>query len=89
MATSAVNLVDAIADVIPRIAQARTATLRVGKVISVVTGVATVQVGAAVSGSTPITIKARYHTNYTPVVNDVVSLLTDRDVWLVLGKLVK
>ena len=87
MATKSVNLVDAIADVIPRIARARTATLRVGKVISVAAGVATVQVGADAVDAVPVTIKARYHTYYVPVVNDIVSLLNDRDAWLVVGKL--
>jgi hypothetical protein len=82
MATNPVNLVDAVAEIVPRIAKERTATLRTGKVASVTGGVAKVNIG----GSTT-TISARFHTYYTPVVGDVVSLITQRDVWLILGKL--
>lgn len=83
MATNPVNLVDAIADVIPRIAQARTATLRIGKITALATGVATVQVG----GSTGGTVKARYFVGYTPVVGHIVALITEKDVWLILGRI--
>lgn len=82
MATNPVNMVDAVAEIVPRIAKERTATLRVGKVVSVTGGVAMVNVGGS---TTPV--RARFHTFYTPVANDVVSLITERDIWLILGKL--
>lgn len=82
MATSPVNLVDAVAEIVPRIAKARTATLRVGKVASVTGGVAKVNVGGSA-----IAISARFHTYYVPVVGDMVSMITQRDVWVILGKL--
>jgi len=88
MATNPVNLVDAIADTIPRISRARTATIRVGKVISTSAGQADVQVGAATtSGGTAITIKARYFVGYAPAAGHIVALITEKDVWLILGRI--
>lgn len=89
MATNPVNLIDAIADTIPRISRARTATIRVGKVtIASVAGQVTVQVGGAVNASgQPATIKARYLMGYVPTVGDIVALVTEKDVWLILGRI--
>lgn len=84
MATNPVNLVDAIADVIPRIATARTATLRTGRVVSVTGGTAMVALGGAVDADA---IACRFHTFYTPVVGHIVSLITEKDVWLIMGQL--
>lgn len=89
MATNPVNLIDAIADTIPRISRARTATMRIGKVTAAsVNGQVTVQVGGAVdTQGQPITIKARYLVGYTPSAGHVVALITEKDAWVILGRL--
>lgn len=89
MATGPINLIDAIAETIPRISRARTATIRVGKVtVASVAGQVTVQVGGAINDvGQPVTIKARYLVGYTPAVNDIVALITEKDVWLILGRI--
>lgn len=89
MGTNPVNLVDAIADMIPRISTARTATIRVGKVTAAsVAGQVAVQVGGAInSQGQAVTVMARYLVGYTPTVGHVVALVTEKDVWLILGRL--
>ena len=84
MATSSVNLIDAIADAIPRGARSRSAVLRIGTVVSVSGQWCMVRVG---SNNDADAVMAGYHTFYTPAAGKVVSLINDGDRWLVLGEI--
>lgn len=82
MAQQRINLIDAIAERQTRAARSRSAVLRIGKVLAApANNLVQVQVG---DGS----VYAGYHVSpaYTPAVNDVVSVLNDRGIWLILGK---
>lgn len=81
MGTRSVNMVDAVATMVPRLARARSAVLRIGTISgTAAAGLVEVEVGAG-------TIVAGYHTTYVPAIGDVVSLINDRDIWLVIGPL--
>lgn len=74
-------MVDAVATVVPRLARARSAVLRIGVVsATAAAGIVEVDVGGGV-------VEAGYHTNYVPAIGDTVSLINDRDMWLVVGPL--
>lgn len=80
MAANPVNMVDAVAVVVPRLARNRSAVLRFGVVVSAPTaGRVSVKVSA-------ITWPMRYIVGGALVANDWVAVLNDGDRWLVLGK---
>lgn len=82
MATRSMNIVDAIADTVPRIARARTAVIRFGRVSTAPSaGLVGVTIGTGV-------IKCNYLASATLAVNDWVCVLSDADRWIVLGKVV-
>lgn len=79
MATNPVNLVDAVSTVASRYNRTRSAVVRVGTVTAVgTTGTATVTVAGG-------TLNVRYHVDAKPAVGDVVTLLNDRDIWVIIG----
>lgn len=80
MAARNVNMVDAIADMIPRLARARTSVIRIGFVT-----------GAAVGPLVPVNIagyivNCNYLVHVSPVVGAQVVILVTADVWLVIGR---
>lgn len=80
MATNPVNLIDAIAVAVPRLARNRSAVMRTGKVLAAPSGgFVNVQVQNG-------TIQAGYHLGVrAPAANDVVTLLNDGDRWVIVG----
>lgn len=82
MATNPVNLVDAVATVVPRLARNRSAVVRFGRVASAPSaGV----VSVTLSG---VNVTCNYVAGFTLAVNDWVAMLLDGDRWVVLGKVV-
>ena len=83
VAQQRVNLIDAIAERQTTTARSRSAVLRIGRVLAVPDANNLVEVQIR-DGS----VFAGYHSvpAYTPAVNDVVSVLNDRGIWLILGK---
>lgn len=85
MATNPVNLVDAIAEQIPRMARTRSAATRLGWIKTAPAfGAAFVRVTVGAGD-----VLAGYPENYLPKVGDQVLLLNDRDNWYVVEKLSK
>lgn len=89
MPQSTINLVDAITDVVNRTVRARSAVIRIGKVAG---AAITTPVPEGAGKLVPVTVGAGtvyagYHVTYTPVTGDRVTVLHDRDIWVVLGKL--
>lgn len=80
MAANNITMVDAIADMIPRLARARTSVIRLGFVT-----------GAPASRLLPVNIggvvtNCNYLVGTTPAVGSQVVILVTADVWLVLGQ---
>jgi hypothetical protein len=84
MALGRINLVDAIAQKSEAIARQKTVTLRIG-LVQIPPALANGLVNVVVGGGA---IPCAYLTNYTPVNNDKVVVINERDIWVVVGKLV-
>lgn len=84
MALGRVNLVDAITRKAEDIARQKTLTMRIG-VVQIPPALANGLVNVVISGGA---IPCAYLTNYTPVNNDKVVVINERDIWVVVGKLV-
>ena len=80
MAAKPMNMVDAVAATIPRIARNRSAVLRFGRVATApASGMVKVTVGTG-------DVTCAYAASYVPVVGDWVGLLNDGDRWIVLDR---
>lgn len=80
MATRNVNMADAIADMIPRLARARTSVIRIGFITGAAVGpLLPVNVGGVVTS-------CNYLVSVSPVVGAQVAVLVTADVWLVIGR---
>lgn len=84
MALGRINLVDAIAQKTLDIARQKTVTLRIG-VVKIPPALANGLVYVTLGGGD---IPCAYFTNYAPVNGDKVLVLNERDIWVVVGKLV-
>ena len=82
MALARVNMVDAVAKHNARMARARTLTVRTGTV----TAVASAGIIPVRFGSSSASVPCAYLASYIPAVNDVVAVITESDVWIVIGK---
>lgn len=84
MALGRINLVDAISQSAETISRSKTVTLRIG-VVAIPPALANGLVNVIISGGA---IPCAYLSHYTPANNDKVVVLTERDIWIVIGKLV-
>jgi hypothetical protein len=83
MATKPMNMVDAVAETIPRLARNRSAVLRFGRVATVpANGLVKVNVGTS-------NVTCAYLYGVELVVADWVAIINDSDRWLVIGKVME